>query len=393
MPRTIIHIDMDAFFAAIEVLDEPSLKGKPVIIGGTTNRGVVSTASYEARRFGVHSAMPIFKAKEKCPQGIFLPVKMERYKEVSKRIMEILSDFTPLVEQVSIDEAYLDIAGTESLLGSPEEIARYIKARIGKETGLACSIGIAPNKFLAKVASDMHKPDGLTIILANEVTTFLSTLPVEKIPGVGKRTVESLRHYGIKRVGDLKRFSKEQLLKDFGKFGLRLFELARGEDNSPVAPYREVKSVSSEETLPSDTDDLHILKKLIISHADKVAWRLRREGLKGRTITVKIKFSDFTAITKGHTIANATDSTGVISDSAIKLLLDCPLKRKVRLIGVAVSNLGVSKKESQARLPLRGTSGQVSLLEDKQDKERKLDKAVDEIRDKFGGKKIKRGNG
>ncbi len=363
---------MDAFFAAIEVLDKPSLKGKPVIVGGSSRRGVVSTANYEARRFGIHSAMPIFKAKEKCPQGIFLPVKMERYKEVSKRIMDILSDFTPLVEQVSIDEAYLDIAGTESLLGSPEEIARSIKERIGKETGLSCSIGIAPNKFLAKVASDMHKPDGLTIILADEVDTFLSRLPVE-----------GLMRYGIKRVGDLKRFSKEQLFKDFGKFGLRLFELARGEDSSPVAPYREVKSVSSEETLPSDTDDLHILKKLIISHADKVARRLRREGLKGRTITVKIKYSDFTSITKGHTIANTTDSTGVISDSAIKLLLDCPIKRKVRLIGVAVSNLGVSKKGSQVSLFMVGGE---------EEKERKADAAMDEIRDKFGGEIIKKGN-
>jgi len=218
---------MDAFFAAIEVLNDSSLKGRPVIVGGSSRRCVVSTANYEARRFGVHSAMPIFKAKEKCPQGIFLPVKMERYKEVSRKVMDILSDFTPLVEQVSIDEAYLDIAGTESLLGRPEEIARSIKERIGKETGLSCSIGIAPNKFLAKVASDMHKPDGLTIILADEVDTFLSRLPVEKIPGVGERTLKSLRHYGIKRVGDLKRFSKERLLKDFGKFGLRLFELKR----------------------------------------------------------------------------------------------------------------------------------------------------------------------
>ncbi len=384
---------MDAFFAAIEVLDEPSLKGKPVIVGGSSRRGVVSTANYEARRFGVHSAMPIFKAKEKCPQGIFLPVKMERYKEVSKRIMDILSDFTPLVEQVSIDEAYLDIAGTESLLGSPEEIARSIKERIGKETGLSCSIGIAPNKFLAKIASDMHKPDGLTIILADEVDTFLSRLPVEKIPGVGERTVEGLMRYGIKTIRDLKRFSKEQLLKDFGKFGLRLFELARGEDNSPVAPYREVKSVSSEETLPSDTDDLHILKKLIISHADKVARRLRREGLKGRTITVKIKFSDFSAITKSCSIAEATDSSKAISDFASELLINYPLKRKARLVGVAVSNLEVRKKESQACLTMQGTSGQASLLADEQDKERKLDKAVDEIRDKFGGKKIKRGNG
>ena len=374
---------MDAFFAAIEVLDKPSLKGKPVIVGGSSRRGVVSTANYEARRFGVHSAMPIFKAKEKCPQGIFLPVKMERYKEVSKRIMDILSDFTPLVEQVSIDEAYLDIAGTESLLGSPEEIARSIKERIGKETGLSCSIGIAPNKFLAKVASDMHKPDGLTIILVDEVNKFLHKLPVEKIPGVGKRTIEELRHYGIKTVGDLKRFSKEQLLKDFGKFGVRLYELAKGEDSSPVVPWREVKSISSEKTLQLDTKDLTHLKGLVASHANKVAQRLRREGLKMRTVTVKIKFEDFSEISRNYTIDYSTDSTRVISDSAIKLLLDYPLKKKVRLIGVAVSNLEVSKKDAQ-----------MYLFEKEPDskRERKVDEAMDEIRNKFGGEIIKKGN-
>ena len=381
MARTIIHIDMDAFFAAIEVLDKPYLQGKPVIVGGSSMRAVVSTASYEARRFGVHSAMPMFKAKEKCPEGIFLPVNMKRYKEVSGKIMDILKDFAPLVEKVSIDEAYLDITGTEVLLGSPEEIARDIKHRVGKETGLTCSIGIAPNKFLAKVASDMHKPDGLTIILPTEVDKFLYRLPVEKIPGVGRRTVEGLRNYGVKKVGDLKGFSKEQLLKDFGKFGLRLYEIANGEDNSPVVPFREVKSVSSEETLPSDTGDLSTLRNLLKSHADKVARRLRKEGLRGRTITLKIKFSDFAAITRRHTIDDPTDSSKGISDSAIRLLISYPLKKKVRLIGVAVSNFEVSEKGFQ-----------LSLLPGKREREQSLDKAVDEIRNKFGGEIIKKGN-
>lgn len=372
---------MDAFFAAIEVLDKPYLQGKPVIVGGSSMRAVVSTASYEARRFGVHSAMPMFKAKEKCPEGIFLPVNMKRYKEVSGKIMDILKDFAPLVEKVSIDEAYLDITGTEVLLGSPEEIARHIKHRVGKETGLTCSIGIAPNKFLAKVASDMHKPDGLTIILPTEVDKFLYRLPVEKIPGVGRRTVEGLRNYGVKKVGDLKGFSKERLLKDFGKFGLRLYEIANGEDNSPVVPFREVKSVSSEETLPSDTGDLSTLRNLLKSHADKVARRLRKEGLRGRTITLKIKFSDFAAITRRHTIDDPTDSSKGISDSAIRLLISYPLKKKVRLIGVAVSNFEVSEKGFQ-----------LSLLPGKREREQSLDKAVDEIRNKFGGEIIKKGN-
>ena len=374
---------MDAFFAAIEALDDSSLKGRPVIVGGLSGRGVVSTTNYEARRFGVFSAMPMFKAKEKCPQGIFLPVKMARYKEVSKRIMDILKDFTPLVEQVSIDEAYLDITGIEVLLGSPEEIARHIKARIGKETGLTCSIGIAPIKFLAKVASDMHKPDGLTIILATEVDTFLSRLPVDKIPGVGKRTVKGLRYYGIKTVGDLKRFSKEQLLKEFGNFGLRLYEIAKGEDKSPVVPCREVKSISSEQTLQSDTGDIKILRKLITIHADNVASRLRKEGLKGRTITLKIKFDDFSEMSKSCTIAHSTDSTKFISDSAKALLLNKPLKRKARLIGVAVSSLKEFEKNSQMALFGNGSDSK---------RERKVDKAVDEIRERFGGKMISRGN-
>lgn len=375
---------MDAFFAAIEVQDESSLKGKPVIVGGSTNRSVVSTASYEARRFGVHSAMPIFKAKEKCPQGIFLLVNMDRYKEVSKKVMDIVKDFSPLVEPVSIDEAYLDITGSENLLGSPEEIARHIKERIGKETGLTCSIGIAPNKFLAKVASDMNKPDGLTIISADEVDTFLSRLPVEKIPGVGKRTVEGLRHNGIKKVGDLKRFSKEQLIRRFGRFGSRLHELANGRDDSEVALEREIKSLSSEGTLESDTGDLAYLKRLVASHADKVAWRLRREGLKGRTVTLKIKFDDFSEMSKSRTIDYPTDSTKIISDSAIELLFNDPLKRKVRLIGVAVSKL----KES-------GEGYQMDLFEDwhAQEKERRVDETMDEIKMRFGKRMIKKGRG
>lgn len=374
---------MDAFFAAIEILDKPSLKGKPVIVGGLSGRGVVSTTNYEARRFGVFSAMPMFKAKEKCPQGIFLPVKMARYKGVSKKIMDILKDFTPLVEQVSIDEAYLDITGIEVLLGSPEEIARHIKARIGKETGLTCSIGIAPIKFLAKVASDMHKPDGLTIISTTEVDTFLSKLPIDKIPGVGKRTVKGLRHYGIETVGDLKRFSKEQLLKEFGNFGLRLYEIAKGEDKSPVVPCREVKSISSEQTLQSDTGDIKILRKLITIHADNVASRLRKEGLKGRTITLKIKFDDFSEMSKSCAIAHSTDNTKFISDSAKALLLNNPLKRKARLIGVAVSSLKEFEKDSQMALFGNGSDSK---------RERKVDKAVDEIRERFGGKMISRGN-
>jgi len=373
---------MDAFFAAIEVLDDPSLAGKPVIVGGTTKRGVVSTANYEARRFGVHSAMPVFMAKRKCPHGTFLPVRKERYAEISRKILDILQDFTPSIEQVSIDEAYLDITGTEELFGSSEQIVRRIKDRIRKETGLTCSIGVAPNKVLAKIGSDMNKPDGLTIILANDVEEFLSRLPVEKIPGVGKRSLDRLQRHGIKMVGDLGRFSEERLLKEFGKFGHRLYEIAKGADASSVVVYAEAISISSEETLPSDTGDLSVLRKQVMSHADKVAQRLRKEGLKGATITIKIKFSDFSAITKSHTVAEATDSSKTILESAAKLLFDQPLRAKVRLIGVAVSNLEKSAEDAQ-----------LGLFEEEHNKvkERNVDQAMDKIREKFGTKVITRG--
>jgi len=382
--RTILHIDMDAFFAAIEIMDNPQLKGKTVIVGGSHRRGVVSTASYEARRFGVHSAMPIFMAKEKCPHGIFLPVRMMRYKEMSRKIMGILENFTPLVEKVSIDEAYLDITGTEDLLGSPEQIARKIKEKILKETGLSCSIGIAPTKFLAKIASDMHKPDGLTILPADEVDAILFRLPVEKIPGVGKRTLEDLRRHGIQTAGDLKRFSKVQLVERFGKFGLRLHEIARGKDSTPVVPLIKVKSISSEQTLSSDTSDFGFLKKQVTVHADIVARRLRKQGFKGRTITIKVKYSDFSTSTKSSTIVNAMDSSKAVSDTAIQLLENQPLRtKKVRLIGVGVSNLTKTIKNAQMNLFPKDLS---------EERDRKVDIAIDEIKNRFGNNVIKKGN-
>lgn len=384
MERIILHVDMDAFFAAIEAFDHPELKGKPVIVGGLTSRGVVSTASYEARRFGIHSAMPMFQAREKCPAGVFCKVNMPRYKEVSGKIMKILKDFTPLVEPVSIDEAFLDITGMEGLLGDPEKIARQVKERIYSETSLTCSIGIAPNKFLAKVASDLHKPDGLTIIQADRVDTFLAALPVEKIPGVGKKTVEELKRHGIKTTGEIRSFSEHQLEKRFGKFGLRLHELSCGHDSSPVVPSREMKSISAEETLPHDTKDLSLLLKKLRDYADEVAESLRRHGLKGKTISIKIKFSDFTSTTRAKTISRATDTSQVILHTARRLLEDHPLPKKVRLIGLEVSNLSENTGDAQMHLFPIGAD---------EEREGKIDKAMDDIRGKFGRKVIQRGDG
>ena len=375
---------MDAFFAAVEVLDKPHLRGKPVIVGGTTNRGVVSTASYEARKYGVHSAMPIYEAKKRCPEGVFLPVRKKKYAEFSRKVVDILRGFSPLVEQVSIDEAYLDITGTEALFGAPDQVARRIKETIRNETGLTCSIGAAPSKFLAKVASDMNKPDGLTIILGADVDKFLSQLPVEKIPGAGKRSVERLHLYGIKMVGDLRRFSAERLSRDFGKFGKRLHELAAGEEDSRVVVNRETKSISSESTFESNTKDRAVLRKEIKYHAERVAERLRREKLRACTITIKIKYSDFSLVTRGHTIGKATDGSRAIVDAAMKLFMDNPLRSKVRLMGVAASNLESSAKSIQMELFETGlTKG----------KERRVDEAVDKIRERFGSKVITRGEG
>ncbi|MDP2993464.1 MAG: DNA polymerase IV, partial [Deltaproteobacteria bacterium] len=311
MSRTILHMDMDAFFAAVEQVDNPALKGKPVIVGGA-KRGVVSTASYEARKYGVRSAMPIFEAKRRCPQGIFLPVRMDRYQEVSQKMMAILEAVSPLVEQVSIDEAFVDLTGTERLHGDCIQTSRKIKERIWAETALTCSIGIAPNKFLAKIASDLQKPDGLTIVPEEEVQSFLKDLPVGKLPGVGPKSEESLRSLGIYAVSDILRFPPELLERKFGKYGLRLVELAQGIDDSPVIPCGPAKSMGSEDTLPEDTTDINILKKQLLSQAEEIGERLRGHGLKGRTVTLKLKHSDFTLVTRSHSLKEATCATKII---------------------------------------------------------------------------------
>lgn len=378
MSRTILHIDMDAFFAAVEQADNPALKGKPVIVGGA-KRGVVSTASYEARKYGVRSAMPIFEAKRRCPQGIFLPVRMERYQEVSQKVMAVLEAVSPLVEQVSIDEAFVDLTGTERLHGDCIRVARKIKERIWAETSLTCSIGIAPNKFLAKIASDLQKPDGLTIV-PEEVQSFLKDLPVGKLPGVGPKSEEALRNLGIYAVSDILRFPPGLLERKFGKYGLRLVELAQGIDDSPVIPCRPAKSMGSEDTLPEDTTAINTLKKQLLSQAEEVGERLRRDGLKGRTITLKLKRSDFTLVTRSHSLKEATCATKIIYDTAVMLLERYNLKTPVRLIGLAVSNFGGGQQYSL----LPGVEKETEKLE-------RVDHAIDRIREKLGREIIKRG--
>ena len=378
----ILHIDMDAFYASVEELDNPQLKGKCVIVAGQPERSVVSAANYEARKFGVHSAMPVFQARQKCPEAVFLPPRMGRYKELSAKIMSVLCEFSPLVEPSSIDEAYVDITGCERLFGGARGIALGIKKRIKETLNLTCSLGVAPNKFLAKIASDMDKPDGLTIIVPENVEQFIKTLPIHKVPGVGKNTYGKLKLLGIKTLGDVKKYPEEILIKKFGKFGHRLMELADGIDRSVVTPTAETKSVSTEETLLEDTDDKQVLKKYILKQAEKIGRELRKLEVKAKTISIKIKHSDFKQITRSVTIKNPTQSSEVIIREAFQLLENYGMPKKVRLIGVRASNL-VLKAE-----PI-----QIDIFEHDDTKSsnwEKLDQAIDSITDKFGTDAIKR---
>jgi len=378
----ILHVDMDAFYASVEELDNPQLKGRCVVVGGRSKRSVVSAANYAARRFGVHSAMPVFQARKICPGAVFLPPRMYRYKELSSRIMSILREFSPLVEPVSIDEAYVDIAGCEKLFGGVGEIASSIKKRIKEKLGLICSLGAAPNKFLAKIASDMDKPDGLTIILPEDVDRFIESLPIHKVPGVGKNTHDKLKLLGIKTLGDVKKIPERTLIKKLGRFGHRLTELAGGIDRSVVTPVSKTKSVSAEETLLRDTDDKQTLKKYILKQAEKVGRELRRLDIRARTISVKIKHSDFRQITRSVTIQDPTQSSEVIIREAFQLLENYRMPKEARLIGVGVSNL-VSETESVQTDIFECDDPENSNWE-------RLDEAIDTITGKFGTDVIKR---
>lgn len=373
-----MHVDMDAFYAAVEQADNPEMKGRPVIVGGGA-RGVVSAASYEARKYGVRSAMPMFQARKLCPGGIFLPVRMRRYKEISRRIMGILREFSPLVEQISIDEAYLDITGTEALLGLATDVGANVKRTIFKVTFLTCSVGIAPNKFLAKIASEKKKPDGLTVIEEEDVAEFLSGLPIDRIHGIGAKTAGAFRELGASVVADILRFPPAFLVKRFGQYGLKIFEKAQGIDLSPVVPSAEPKSVSAEDTFQQDTDDMEELQRWLMIQSESVGRDLRKNGYRGRTVTVKVKFSDFKSITRSRTLEEPTNCTETIFTVAAALLRELRVPKKLRLIGVGLSNL-------------TGLERQALLIENARSRrDESLDRAMDEIHAKFGETALKRG--
>jgi len=344
--RRILHIDMDAFFAAVEEKRHPELKGKPVVIGGSgdpTQRGVVSTASYEARKYGIHSAMPLRTALRLCPEAVFLPVDYEEYSRVSRIIKDALKEISPVMEDVGIDEAFLDISDIDK---PPEKIAQEIKKRIMEETGLTCSIGIASNKLLAKIASDMQKPDGLTIIKEEDIESRIWPLPVRKLWGVGPRTEESLKKMGILTIGALASTPLERLVENFGEsYGNYLYEASRGMDESPIVTHWEPKSVSRETTFQADTNDWQTIAKTIAELANEVGEDIRQKRYKGRTVTLKVRFSDFKTYTRSKTLEEPTDSIPEIRKTAFDCLKRIELKMKVRLIGVRITNFGKSQNQ------------------------------------------------
>ncbi len=378
--RFIVHIDMDAFFASVEKLDNPDLKDKPVIVGGLGKRGVVATASYEARRYGVKSAMPILKARKLCPDGIYLPPRFERYREISKKIQQILLSHTPKIEPISLDEAFLDLTETVDSFDLAVAKAAKIQIEIKEKLGLTCSVGVAPNKFLAKLASDMRKPNGFTVIRKEEIEDVLRDLPISRMWGVGRVTEEKLNDMGVKTIGDLKKIPKSRLKDAFGKQGENLYRLARGIDESPVEPYHPVKSISQEMTFDEDIKDSEKIKLYIARLSEEVGEVLRKKGLRARTVKIKVRFSDFTTITRQLSFDIPTSSTEMIRSLARKLFEEKVAgNKKVRLIGVGVSNL-TGKKE-----------GQLYLFPKAEEKLEKIDYLLDMIRERFGKNSIRRG--
>lgn len=379
--RWILHLDMDAFFASVEQLDNPEFRGKPLIIGGA-ERGVVSTASYEARRYGVRSAMPMFQAKKLCPRGIFIRGRMGRYVEKSKEVMAVLADFSPLVEQASIDEAYLDASGLDHVFDHPAAMALQVQKAVYERCGLTCSIGLAPVKFLAKIASDMQKPNGLTILTHDSVTDFLAVLPVERIPGVGPATLKTLSLLGIRFAGDMARYPQDFWQKHMGKIGLVLYERAFGRDDRAVEPYSAPKSESAENTFAKDTTDHEVLTAWLFGQSERVGYNLRKQNLAGKTITLKLKYGDFTQKTRSRTLQHHTNSTREIYETAMSLLREQPLERPLRLIGVGVSQFGRDAR-------------QLSLLPDAKEEERRrdaaLDATLDAVRERWGKNIVLRG--
>ena len=379
--RAILHVDMDAFYASVEAHDDPSLAGKPLLVGGTGGRGVVAAASYEARRFGIHSAMPMREALRRCPQAVCVQPRHARYQEVSREVFAVFGEFTDLVQGLSLDEAFLDVTGSQSLHGTPEAMAREIKRRIRLRTGLTASVGVAPNKLLAKVASEMDKPDGLRVIRAEEARSLLDPMPVGRLFGIGRKTAARLEERGIRTLGQL-RTAPEALLRGlFGRDARKMRDRAAGIDERPVEPDVEEQQVSHEETFESDIADRDALFGHLARLADRTAARLRAKGLQAGLVVVKVRQRDFTTFTRQRSFSPPTDETRLIVEVATRLLqtwLDEHPRAALRLLGVGAGHLS--------------PADQLDLFDRRQENGRPgLDQALDGIRSRFGTAAVRRG--
>lgn len=381
----ILHCDMDAFYASVEERDRPELVGKPVIVGGTAEkRGVVSAANYVARRYGVHSAMPAVTAHRLCPHGVFLRPRIDYYAEVSDQIRDIFERFTPLVEPLSLDEAFLDVTGSEHLFGTAVEIGRQIKQAIRDELRLVVSVGVAPNKFLAKIASDLEKPDALVVVEIGRVQEFLDPLPVERLWGVGRQGSKVLQQLGVRTIGQLRAWPLDVLQERLGCNGEYLWQLAHGIDDRRVTTEREAKSISHETTFEHDIADMEVLRAWLLDLTEQVAWRLRRQKLRARTVQLKVRFADFSTITRCQTLPESTAITEELWQTADEIFSRrLPAGHlPVRLLGMGVS--GIDDRQLSQRL---------LFDQEQRQKQARLDVVTDWAKERFGVSAIRRGSG
>jgi DNA polymerase-4 len=381
----ILHVDMDAFYASVEERDRPELAGRPLIVGGTPQgRGVVAAANYAVRKFGVRSAMPTATALRLCPQAIVIPPRLDYYAAISEKIREVLYCYTPLVEPLSLDEAFLDVTGSEPLFGPSLEIGRRIKREIRERVRLVASVGVAPNKFLAKIASDLEKPDGFVVVDPASVQNFLDPLPAGRLWGVGRVTGQVLEQLGVRTIADVRQMPVEVLKQHFGKGGEHIWQLAHGIDERQVIPDREAKSISHETTFAADIGERDVLRAWLVELAEQVGRRLRRHNLRGRTVQIKVRFPDFQTIVRAKTLAEPTDITGEIQRTAAELLETClaAATKRIRLLGVSVSGFDGPRQVQASLFP-----------DEDRERESQLDRAADEIRERFGTSALHRGSG
>lgn len=381
----ILHVDMDAFYASVEELDDPGLVDQPVVVGGTPDgRGVVAAANYAARRYGIHSAMPAARARRLCPHAVFIRSRMDRYVEVSRALRGIFARYTPLLEPLSLDEAFLDVTSSLRLFGDGLAIARRIKEEIREELGLVASVGVAPNKFLAKLASDLDKPDGLVVVPTDAIEAFLEPLPVSRLWGVGMVSNRDLAELGVHTIGDLRRLPEALLVSRFANTAAHWARLARGIDDRRVVPDRDAKSISHETTFATDIDDPEILRSWLLELTEQVATRLRRQGLRGKTVYIKVRYADFHTVTRSQSLDAPGNVTRELTVTAARLLQAQLARspRPVRLLGMGVSALTAGAH----------AQGQLFETEDRE-QQRRIDTVVDSIKSRFGNRALRRGGG